>query len=201
MIFGAPLAENVPTPIMGRKKAPNSIALSFSHRASWVSSWTSLKKLSVRCICAGSVQRTPRTCGSRAASNCCIDSGRSMATKRRLGIKSKRPTLNAERPTLNSIELRRDDRARLQRLGFCFVFALELCIHVRTGAHHSRRDGGDMDVVACQLGANRIGETGQRKFADAVWREMRHGDLAANGRNINDVSSTPGAHFRNDLRN
>ena len=30
---------------------------------------------------------------------------------------------------------------------------------------------------------------------------MRHGDLAANGRNINDVSSTPGAHFRDDLRN
>src|SRR5207237_9035267 len=30
---------------------------------------------------------------------------------------------------------------------------------------------------------------------------MRHGDLAANGRNIDDMSSTPRPHFRNDLRN
>src|SRR6478736_4866891 len=30
---------------------------------------------------------------------------------------------------------------------------------------------------------------------------MRHGNLAANGRNINDAASAPDAHFGNDSRN
>ena len=64
--------------------------------------------------------------------------------------------------------------------------------------HHSGCNGGYMDVVACELSANRIRETSQRKFADAVWRQMWHGDLAANRGNINNASPTPHAHFRND---
>jgi len=44
MIFGAPFAENVPMPAMGRKNAPNWIALSFSRSAESTSSGTSSKK-------------------------------------------------------------------------------------------------------------------------------------------------------------
>ena len=58
-----------------------------------------------------------------------------------------------------------------------------------------------MDVVARELGANRIGQTSQRKFAGAIWREMRHGDLAADRRDINYASPTPNSHLRNDSEN
>ena len=50
-----------------------------------------------------------------------------------------------------------------------------------------------------QLGPKRVGQTRQRKFARAVGRHMWHGDFAANGRNVNNATSAPDAHFRNDL--
>src|SRR5437763_16750204 len=58
-----------------------------------------------------------------------------------------------------------------------------------------------MDLVARELGANRIGQPRQRKFTGAVWREMRHGDLAADRRDINYASPTPNSHLRNDSGN
>ena len=60
------------------------------------------------------------------------------------------------------------------------MLAFELCIHVRAGAHESRRNGGYMNIIARQLRSNRIGETGQRKLTGAVRSQMRHPDLAAN---------------------
>ncbi len=80
---------NTPTPFTGRKNAPNPIALSFSRSLSSISSGTSPKKPSVRCIWSGSVQRTPRMSGSRSASNWRVESGRSIATKSRLLISKK----------------------------------------------------------------------------------------------------------------
>lgn len=77
-------------PLMGRKKAPNWMALSFSRNVRSVraglalSSFTSPKNPRVRCICSGAVQRTPRIFGSRSTSTFLVDSGRSIATKRRL---------------------------------------------------------------------------------------------------------------------
>src|SRR5205807_4019746 len=64
------------------------------------------------------------------------------------------------------------------------MLAFKFGIHMRAGAHHSWRDGRHMNVVAGQLRTHRIGQTGERKFACAVGRHMRHRNFAANGRNI-----------------
>src|SRR5260370_1369863 len=84
IIFGPPFGGNVPTPMIGRKKAPKTIALNFSRNVRSTSSGTLAKKPSVRCILSGSIQRTPRIWGSRSTRRRLIDSGRSIATKSRL---------------------------------------------------------------------------------------------------------------------
>jgi len=48
------------------------------------------EKLSAKCIWSVCVQRTPRICGSRPASNWRVESGRSIATKSRLLMASPR---------------------------------------------------------------------------------------------------------------
>ena len=119
MIFGGPFDGNVPMPVMGRKNAPNSIARSFSRSARSTSSKTSPKKPSVRCICAAAIQRTPRTFGSRSAMSWRVDSGKSIATKRRLGIRkqtsnsdtSRASTLNP--PSQTTARRRRTSNAQL----------------------------------------------------------------------------------------
>src|SRR5437762_4898307 len=67
--------------------------------------------------------------------------------------------------------------------------AFELCVHVRAGAHHSRRDRCHVDIVARKLSSKRVRKTSQRKFACAVARQMRHSNLAANGKNIDYASA------------
>ena len=43
----------------------------------------------------------------------------------------------------------------------------------------SRRHSSDLNIIARQLSPNRIRETGERKLAGAVGREMRNGNLAS----------------------
>src|SRR5439155_644760 len=138
-------------------------------------------------------------CGSSSASNWRAESGRSIATKRRFGMCLK--TSNAQRRTSNSQfnpNGNKSDRYSLllTSLFFVVMLAFKFCIHMRASAHHSWRHGRHMDVIARQLGPKRVGQTGERKFACAVGRHMRHGNLATDGRNIDDASPTPDAHFR-----
>src|SRR5450755_4174417 len=80
------------------------------------------------------------------------------------------------------------------------VVAFEFRVNLRTGAHHSRRNSRDENLIASELSTNRIGETGERELARGIWRHMRHGDLAANRRNIHDASAAAAPHLWNNLR-
>ena len=116
--------------MIGKKNAPNSMALSFSRTFRSVSSGTSPKKPSVRCICSGSVHRTPRIFGFRSTRIFWSDAGRSIATKRRLLICRKQSIL----------KLRKYSRAGIERPAFrlrlrsdrsysdSFVATLFLCV-------------------------------------------------------------------------
>src|SRR4029077_15953577 len=83
---------------------------------------------------------------------------------------------------------------------FGVVLALEFCIHMRAGSHHSWSDSCYMDVVAGQLSPNSIREPGECKFARAIGRQVGHSDFAANRGDVDDATTAPHPHFRNDAR-
>src|SRR4051794_34762502 len=68
---------------------------------------------------------------------------------------------------------------------------------MRTGAHHSRRNGGDVDMITREFGAHRIRKTNQRKLTRAICSQVRHGDFATDGRNVDDAPATTATHLRN----
>src|SRR5436190_19332523 len=78
-----PFLEKVARPITGRKNARNEIAASFSLSKLAVVGSTAARNASVRWICDGAEKTRPRQCGSSAARDSAISSGKSMAIKSR----------------------------------------------------------------------------------------------------------------------
>ena len=54
------------------------------------------------------------------------------------------------------------------------------------GAHQARADGGDANAFEAQLGVQAFGEASERKFRGDVREQVRHGNLAADGGDVDD---------------
>src|ERR1043166_7160873 len=76
------------------------------------------------------------------------------------------------------------------------VTALEGRVARAARPHQSGADGRDDDVLLREFGAQAVGESGERELAGAVGDEVRHADLAADGRDVDDAPVAARAHLR-----
>src|ERR1700730_4383680 len=80
------------------------------------------------------------------------------------------------------------------------MIAFEFHVDLRARAHHSRRNGSDINLVATEFGADRIGKASEREFARGVRRHVRHRDFSTDRRDVDDASGALLSHLRNDLQ-
>ena len=67
------------------------------------------------------------------------------------------------------------------------MLPLELRLDVRARPQQAGENRGDFDPVLCHFRAEAVRKAGQCELARAVRREVRHGHLSADGRDIHDA--------------
>src|SRR5215471_1802066 len=70
---------------------------------------------------------------------------------------------------------------------------------MRAGAHQSRTNRRDIDPVLGQLRSHSLGQTNQSKFAGSIGQQVRNGDFAADGCDVDNTAMALTFHVRNDL--
>ena len=76
------------------------------------------------------------------------------------------------------------------------VLALEQGVAWASRPHQARIDGGDHDTAGAHLRGEALGEAGERELAGAVREQVRHGDLPADGDDVDDAAVTARAQER-----
>ncbi len=82
-----------------------------------------------------------------------------------------------------------DDRgfgAEVEPGFFLVALAGEVGVVFAAGTHEAGADGGDADAFVAQFGVQALGEAGERELGGDVGEQVRDGDLAADGGDVDD---------------
>jgi len=79
--------------------------------------------------------------------------------------------------------------AEVEPAGFLAGLAGEARVLLAAGAHEAGADGGDADAFVAKLGVESFGEAGESELGGDVREQVRDGDLAANGGDVDDAAA------------